>query len=97
MAFVRHCLHQAKHPLANAITREPVDRLDTGYYLASSLAGRDLGPIVTRVDQVAPGAILFWQDTYDGWWPPQTITHVGIAIGNGRFVHRPTVSHTAQR
>ena len=92
MAFVRHCLEQARHPLANRVTAQAVDGLETSFFLASSLAGRDLGPIVAEVSAVQAGAILFWQDTYDGWWPPGTITHVGIAIGNGRFVHRPTVS-----
>lgn len=90
--FVRHVLRQAGHPLGEAVTREPVDGLPTGPSLASGWAGRDLGQLVTRVSDVQPGAILFWRDTYEGWWPLGTITHVGIAVGGGRFVHRPTVA-----
>lgn len=92
MAFVRHVLNEARHPLAQKVTKAPVDGLDTSFYLASSLAGRDLGaPLVDKIASLTPGSILFWQDTY-GNWPRGTITHVGIFVGNGRFVHRPTVS-----
>jgi hypothetical protein len=91
MAFVRHCLHEARHPLAQVVTKEPVDKLETGFYLASSLAGRDLGEMVDKVANLKPGAILFFDDTY-GDFPPNTITHVGIYVGDGMMVHRPTVA-----
>lgn len=92
MGFVRHVLEQAGHPVADDVTRAPVDGLFTGPMLASSLAGRDLGyPLVGPEDrdQLRPGAILFWRNTY-GDWAVGTITHVGIYIGSGQFVHRPT-------
>ncbi len=92
MAFVRHCLTEASHPLASKITSKPVDGLSTGYYMASSLAGRDLGEMVDKQANLKPGAILFFNDTYNDGWPPNTITHVGIYVGEGQFVHRPTVS-----
>lgn len=97
MAFVRHVLRQAKHPLANSVTKEPVDGLWTGINLASSLAGRDLGQLVVRPEHLKPGAILFWNDTYEGDWGPNTITHVGIYTGHNQngdqvFVHRPTMA-----
>lgn len=99
MGFVRAVLEQAGHPLADEVTREPVDGLSTGPMLASSLAGRDLGyPLVgpDDRDQLQPGAILFWRNTY-GQWPVVTITHVGIYVGGGLFVHRPTMSRPVEQ
>lgn len=95
MAFVRDVLHEAGHPLANVITKNAVDNLPSGYYLASSLAGRDVGPLVTKVSDLQPGDVIFWQDTY-GNWPKGTITHVGIYVGDNKFVHRPTVSRPVE-
>lgn len=95
MGFVREVLHSAKHPLANAVTRQAVDKLDTGYWLASSLAGRDLGQIVASVNQAGPGDILFFANTY-GDWPAGTITHVGICSAPGKMVHRPTMSRPVE-
>jgi len=91
MAFVRQCLYEARHPLAEVVTKKPVDGLETGFYLASSLAGRDLGEMVDKIANLKPGAILFFDDTY-GDYPPNTITHVGIYAGDGMFIHRPTVA-----
>lgn len=99
MGFVRHVLEQAGHPLADAVTRAPVDGIGTGPMLASSLAGRDLGyPLVgpEERDKLQPGAILFWRNTY-GQWPVGTITHVGIYVGDGQFVHRPTMSRPVEQ
>lgn len=98
MNFVRACLREAGHPLAGKVTAQAVDELSTSAGLASSLAGRDLGfPMVGPEgrDQLAPGAILFWANTY-GTWAAGTITHVGIYVGNGQFVHRPTMDRAVE-
>lgn len=96
MGFVRAMLAEAQHPLADKITAKPVDGLDTGFYLASSLAGRDLGPMVDRIGDLRPGAILFFQNTY-GDWPRGTITHVGIYAGDNQLIHRPTMSRPVEQ
>lgn len=96
MGFVRAMLAEAHHPLADKITAKPVDGLDTGFYLASSLAGRDLGPMVDRIGDLRPGAILFFQNTY-GDWPRGTITHVGIYAGDNQMIHRPTMSRPVEQ
>ncbi len=96
MAFVRQVLHDAEHPLREAVTSQAVDGLETSYYLASSLAGRDLGQLVDKVTDLQPGAIVFFANTY-GHWPEGTITHVGVALGNGAFVHRPTMSRPVEQ
>lgn len=96
MAFVRAMLAEAQHPLADKITKAPVDGLDTGFYLASSLAGRDLGPMVDKIGDLRPGAILFFANTY-GDWPRGTITHVGIYGGDNQLIHRPTMSRPVEQ
>lgn len=96
MAFVRQVLNEAKSPLAQQITSKAVDGLETSFYLASSLAGRDLGTVVDKISALEPGAILFFQDTY-GNWPRGTITHVGIYAGNGYMIHRPTMSRPVEK
>lgn len=97
MNFVRQCLSEAGSSLANKITASPVDGLWTGAGMASSLAGRDLGTLETNPDKLKPGTILFWNDTYEGDWPLNTITHVGIYEGNGNFIHRPTKARPVER
>ena len=94
MAFVRHVLTEAEHPLAERITNNPVDGHWTGRNLASSLAGRDLGyPVVSRIEDLTAPAIVFFNDTYKvPGFGPNTITHVGIYVGNGYMVHRPTMA-----
>lgn len=90
MAFVRHILKEAASPFADKITEAPVDKLETNPMLASSLAGRDLGaPLTDHVPEFQPGSIVFFENTY-GDWAQGTITHVGIYVGDRRFVHRPT-------
>lgn len=95
MAFVRDVLQEVKHPLRDAVTKRAVDGLETSYYLASSLAGRDLGQLVDRVSQLEPGSVVFFANTY-GEWPEGTITHVGIYVGGGKMVHRPTAARPVE-
>ena len=93
MAFVRQVLDEADSPIRDAVTADPVDNkahgLGTSFFLASSLAGRDLGEMVDKIANLKPGAIVFFDDTY-GNYPTGTITHVGVFVGNGKMVHRPT-------
>jgi hypothetical protein len=92
MNWVRYVLERVHHPYAARTTAEPVDKHWTGPSLASSLAGRDLGAVVTKIAALEPGDVLFWDDTYSTGFPPQTITHVGIALGPDRFIHRNTMA-----
>lgn len=97
--WVRQALSEAGHPLANRVSKQPVDGHWTGPALANSLAGRDLGPIVDKIADLKPGAIVFFQDTYDVGpeFGPGTITHVGIYVGDGQMVHRPTASRPVEK
>lgn len=89
MLFVRHCLTEINAPIKNKVTNLAVDGLETGYALASSLAGPDCGQILYDCDLVKENDILFSKNTY-GAWDEGVITHVQIAVSRGRFVHRPT-------
>ncbi|RMF31292.1 MAG: hypothetical protein D6752_02415, partial [Candidatus Nitrosothermus koennekii] len=82
MNFVRHILKEVDHPLKDKVTKKPVDGLWTALGLANSLAGRDLGPIFVKPEELISGDIVFFEDTYEGPWPPKTITHVGIYTAN---------------
>jgi hypothetical protein len=97
MAFVRHCANESACPVAKLVTKKAVDGLDSGYYLSSSLAGRDLGyELHSDIHRLSAGSIVFFNDTYDGPWPKGTITHVGIYIGSYQFAHRPTVARPVE-
>ena len=74
------------------VTTQPLDgMMPTSPDLANGLAGADIGTIIKDQNQVQAGDIIFWQNTY-GNYPNGTITHVGIAVGNGKVVDRPTAS-----
>lgn len=93
MDWVRTVLAEAHHPYAEVVTEKAVDGHGTGLLVASSLAGRDLGHMVTRIQDLEPGDIIFWNDTYPvRGFPPGTITHVGIALNSQKFIHRNTMS-----
>lgn len=55
---------------------------------ANSFSGDDVGRQVAR-GALQPGDIVLLRNTY-GDWRPGVITHVGIYVGNGLIVHRPT-------
>ena len=57
--FVNHVLNQASPGLADKIgtTRQAQDGLESGEYLASRFAGRDVGTPVSK-DQLRPGDIV---------------------------------------
>jgi hypothetical protein len=97
MAFVRRCLADAKHPSAEKITSSPVDGHWTGRDLASSLAGRDMGIVITGLASLQAGDVIFFDDTYETGFPAGTITHVAIALSPTEFVHRPTAARPVER
>ncbi|RHW76573.1 hypothetical protein D1094_09360 [Colwellia sp. RSH04] len=56
---------------------------------ADSLASNEFGINISRVDETIAGDLIFLKNTY-GNWQPGVITHVGIATGNNRYIHRMT-------
>ncbi len=50
-----------------------------GLWFADSMAGDEVGPAVPT-PQMAPGDLLFFQNTYPGW-AAGTITHIGVCVG----------------
>lgn len=93
MNWVRAVLERVSHPYAAKVTTKAVDGHWTGPALASSLAGRDLGEMITDISKLEAGDIVFWNDTYHvPGFGPGTITHVGIALSNEYFIHRNTMA-----
>lgn len=70
----------------------PSEPIGPGY--ANSFAGQELGPVV-KLKHIQPGDIVMYQNTYGGW-PCGVITHVGIYVGEGKIVHRPTSEGTVK-
>lgn len=56
---------------------------------ADSLASEEFGQRINDIDALEPGDLVFLQNTY-GNWAEGVITHVGIATGNGQYIHRMT-------
>ena len=59
------------------------------------------GQRVNTIQDLRAGDIIIWDFTYDavapsGIGPEDTMTHVGIYIGNGDMVHRPTMAKPVQ-
>jgi hypothetical protein len=92
--FVRNCLFEAG--LKAGVTLKPSDGLSTGEGYANSLAGDDIGLKIEKISSLMPGDLVFFKNTY-GNWPDGTITHIGIYVGNGNFVHRPTASRPVEK
>ena len=98
-AFVRAVFAQADIPLG--VASRPSDWRQTaglpqGPGLANSFAGDDVGELVARLEQLAPGDVVMFHNTY-GDYPAGTITHVGIYVGGGEFVHRPTAARPVEK
>lgn len=53
--------------------------------------GRPMGARV-GIKELEPGDLLIWGYTYTS----QTSTHIGIYVGEGRFVHRPTAARPVE-
>lgn len=56
---------------------------------ADSLAADEFGTKINTVDALQQGDLVFLQNTY-GNWNKGVITHVGIATGDGNYIHRMT-------
>ena len=54
-----------------------------------SLAADEFGQKITAIDALQPGDLVFLKNTY-GDWAEGVLTHVGIALGEGRYIHRMT-------
>ena len=57
-----------------------------------SLAADEFGEKIARIADLKPGDLVFLKNTY-GDWADGVLTHVGIALGNGRYIHRMTSNH----
>lgn len=56
---------------------------------ADSLASEEFGQKITSIDQLQAGDLVFFRNTY-GNWADGVITHVGISVGDGKYIHRMT-------
>jgi cell wall-associated NlpC family hydrolase len=83
------CASFVRSVLAEAGVTVGVSKGSAGPLMADSFAGKDLGQIVKNKGDLQPGDIVMFQRTYNGpgrWG----ITHVGIYVGDGEIVDRPT-------
>ena len=87
-AFTRSILTAAGYDIG--LADPPADGyLDPyGPDYANSLCGDNLGKKIGALVELLPGDLVFFDNTF-GDYPVGTITHVGIYVGNGKFVHRP--------
>lgn len=88
--FVRRVLADAGVELTPEVTNQTLDGWWTGLGIANSFGG-DQGQVIRSIDQLAPGDIVMWANTY-GDWPEGSITHVGIYAGAGQIIDRPTAA-----
>jgi NlpC/P60 family len=79
-----------------ASTNKPIDGLPTGESMASRFFGEDIGDIIKDKNQLQVGDLVSWGGTYGGY-SKDTITHVGIYVGNGEVVDRSTSAGPVQR
>jgi len=54
-----------------------------------SLAADEFGLKITEIGALQAGDLVFLKNTY-GDWAEGVLTHVGIALGDGRYIHRMT-------
>lgn len=92
--FVRHVLSEAG--VNPGVTSNPIDGYETSEGYANSFFGDDIGTLIMEGSQLKPGDLVAFSNTY-GDWPAGTITHVGIYVGNGEMVDRPTASKPVQK
>lgn len=97
--FVRHVFRKAGIDLP--VAKHPTDWEQTknqaqGPGYANSFAGDEVGRRITRIADLRPGDIVMWRNTY-GDYARGTITHVGIYVGGGMFVHRPTSTRPVEK
>lgn len=98
MYFVREVLFRACGASVSGFSVQTAwDTLDTSPGYASSFAGDGAGTRIRHPSRLEPGDLVFFKDTYPGDWPLGTITHVGIYIGKGEIIHRPTADRRVER
>jgi len=56
---------------------------------ADSLASSEFGDKIDQIEDTKAGDLIFLKNTY-GNWKAGVITHVGIATGEGSYIHRMT-------
>ncbi|NET37653.1 MAG: hypothetical protein F6K19_37480 [Cyanothece sp. SIO1E1] len=95
MVFVRQVLTEVG--VETAVTKDPIDGITEPMNpaMANSI-GTDQGEFIKRKQQLEPGDIVFFGGTYGGY-AQDDITHVGIYVGNGEMVDRPTASAPVKR
>lgn len=54
-----------------------------------SLAADEFGKKISRIADLQAGDLVFLKNTY-GNWAEGVLTHVGIALGDGTYIHRMT-------
>lgn len=54
-----------------------------------SLAADEFGEKIHTIESLEAGDLVFLKNTY-GDWAEGVLTHVGIALGDGRYIHRMT-------
>jgi cell wall-associated NlpC family hydrolase len=77
------------------VTAKPIDGYSSGEGRANSF-GPDQGAVIESPDQLRPGDIVMFANTY-GNFAPGDITHVGIYVGGGDVVDRPTAEAPVKR
>jgi murein DD-endopeptidase MepM/ murein hydrolase activator NlpD/cell wall-associated NlpC family hydrolase len=92
--FVNTVLNTTKPGLADQIgtTGQAKDGLESGQNLASRFFGDDKSTLFNDISKAKPGDLVAFKNTY-GDYPPGTITHVGVYVGDGMIVDRSTSSH----
>lgn len=73
------------------ITKSPIDGQTPNPLTANSFFGADVGEIKRKKEDLLPGDLVAFGGTYGGYGP-DTITHVGIYVGDGMMVDRPTAN-----
>ena len=91
--FVRAVL--AESGLNVGVTDQPHDGYATSEGYANSFFGPDIGTLIYSADELKPGDLVAFSNTY-GDWPQGTITHVGIYVGDSMMIDRPTASKPVQ-
>lgn len=75
-------------------TKQPLDGEYVGKLMANRFAGPDIGQIITDPEQIQPGDIILYTDTYGNFrnYPKNgltpDVTHVAIAINKDQIVDR---------
>jgi cell wall-associated NlpC family hydrolase len=94
-AFVRQVLKDAGIVVSPDITRQPLDSIMPSSPLTANSFGADQGSKIEKKRDLRPGDLVFFANTY-GEWPPGTITHVAIYLGDGEVIDRPTKAGTVR-